>query len=118
MICNKTIFNKTIFNNTYPESVLKNHIIFCQINKNKLNQMIHHIFVDVCNVSVYGYNSHLGEYWGKKVVINKNPLHFNFSINYYNENSSIIIISPIYGDTCDITELIKKITGVLEKNDS
>lgn len=103
-----------MLSNMNKSNKLKQHIIFCEINKDKLSQMINYIFIDFCKLSVYGYDSHIDEYWGKKFFTTREYLHFNFSINYHNEKSSVILISPISGDLIDINELVANVKESFE----
>jgi hypothetical protein len=112
MFSNKNRSDK--YNSNNYDKKLKQHIIFCEINKDRLNQMINYIFIDFCKLSVYGYDSHIDEYWGKKMFANRSLLHFNFSINYHNDKSSVILISPISGDIIDINELVAKVKESFE----
>lgn len=94
---------------------LENEIIIeCNINKKKLDNMINYLFIDFCELDIYGYHKFADEYWGKKVNNDVCILHFTFNILYNNIYSSIIKIQPIIGDKLELYNLVKNINECIK----
>jgi hypothetical protein len=68
--------------------------IKCEINIDKLKEIIVFIFKKYCNLSIYGYDVETNKYWGKKIKKECN-LHFTLLINKNVDFSSTIIIDTI-----------------------
>lgn len=80
--------------------------ISCNINKNKLMQLIQFSFRDKGDLTVFGYNSTKDEYWAKKIVKNEIILYFTLTIKSNSYVSSDIIINQIIGKNNEMLKFV------------
>ena len=87
--------------------------IYCNINKNKLIDIINYTFLKCCNLSVFGYNNRTGEFWAKKFKNTYYLLHFTLALKSIDNNNSFIVISPLVGDDNEIVKLVSNINQII-----
>jgi hypothetical protein len=87
--------------------------ICCDIDKNKLVDIIQFIFSQKSDLSVFGYNSKSQEFWAKKIIKNEFLLHVTLSIKSVSSEKSNIIVTPIIGNDKEIKKIILIITEML-----
>jgi len=80
--------------------------ICCDINKNKLSDIIQFTFTQKGDFSVFGYNTHSEEFWAKKIVKDEFLLHFTLNIKTDDCEKSNIIVNPIIGSDKEIKTLV------------
>ena len=83
--------------------------ICCDIDKNKLSDIIQSSFTQKGDLSVFGYNTHSDEFWAKKIIKDEFLLHFTLSIKSHGYENSNIIITPIVGNDKEIKNLLSHI---------
>jgi hypothetical protein len=82
-------------NNQIKYKVLPIISINCDVDTNKLQDIIAFIFKHFCKLSIYGYNATTNEFWGKKIK-KECILHFTLQIINNENNTSSIIINTIF----------------------
>lgn len=87
--------------------------ICCDINKNKLIDIIQFIFSQKSDLSVFGYNTKSQEFWAKKIIKNEFLLHVTLSIKSNASENSNIIVTPIIGNDKEIKNLILNLKEML-----
>jgi hypothetical protein len=87
--------------------------IYCNINKNKLIDIIKYTFLETCELSVFGYNNRTHEFWAKKFKNNDYLLHFTLILKSIDNNNSFIVISPLVGDDNEIVKLVSNINQII-----
>ena len=80
--------------------------ISCDIDKNKLIDIIQFIFSQKSDLSVFGYNTRSQEFWGKKIIKNEFLLHVTLSIKSVSSEKSNIIVTPIIGNDKEIKNIV------------
>jgi len=88
--------------------------ICCDIDKNKLSDIIQASFTQKGDFSVFGYNTHYDEFWAKKIVKDEFLLHFTLIIKSNGYENSNIIIKPIIGNDKEIKHLISYIKETID----
>jgi hypothetical protein len=92
--------------------------ICCDIDKNKLSDIIQFSFAQKGDLSVFGYNTRYNEFWAKKIVKDEFLLHFTLNIKSIGYENSNIIITPIIGNDKEIKNLILYIKEMIELYES
>ena len=87
--------------------------ICCDIDKNKLYDIIQFTFIKKGDFSVFGYNTHSEEFWAKKVVKDEFLLHFTINIKSDGYEKSNIIVKPIIGSDKEIKKLVSDIKEMI-----
>jgi hypothetical protein len=87
--------------------------ICCDIDKNKLIDIIQFTFSQKSDLTVFGYNSKSQEFWAKKIIKNEFMLHVTLNIKSINSDNSKIIVTPIIGNDKEIKKLIIIITEMI-----
>jgi hypothetical protein len=87
--------------------------IYCNINKNKIVDIIKYTLLESCNLSMFGYNNRTDEFWGKKIKNNNYLIHFTLEIKYIDNNNSFIVISPFIGDNNEIIKIVSNINQII-----
>jgi len=80
--------------------------IACNINKNRLIQLIQFSFRNKGDLNVFGYNSKTDEYWAKKIVKNDIMLYFTLTIKPNSHLNSDIIINQIIGKNNEMQKFV------------
>jgi hypothetical protein len=88
--------------------------ICCDIDKNKLSDIIQFALIEKGDLSVFGYNTHYDEFWAKKIIKNEFLLHFTLTIKSNGYENSNIIINPIIGNDKEIKILISYIKETID----
>ena len=83
--------------------------ICCDIDKNKLSDIIQSSFTQKGDLSVFGYNIHYDEFWAKKIIKDEFLLHFTLTVKSIGYENSNIIITPIVGNDKEIKNLLSHI---------
>ena len=83
--------------------------ICCDIDKNKLSDIIQASFTQKGDFSVFGYNTHYDEFWAKKIIKDEFLLHFTLTVKSIGYENSNIIITPIVGSDKEIKNLLSHI---------
>jgi hypothetical protein len=83
--------------------------ICCDIDKNKLSDIIQSSFTQKGDLSVFGYNTHYDEFWAKKIIKDEFLLHFTLTVKSIGYDNSNIIITPIVGNDKEIKNLLSHI---------
>ena len=83
--------------------------ICCDIDKNKLSDIIQSSFTQKGDLSVFGYNTHCDEFWAKKIIKDEFLLHFTLTVKSIGYENSNIIITPIVGNDKEIKNLLSHI---------
>ena len=83
--------------------------ICCDIDKNKLSDIIQASFTQKGDFSVFGYNTHYDEFWAKKIIKDEFLLHFTLTVKSIGYENSNIIITPIVGNDKEIKNLLSHI---------
>ena len=83
--------------------------ICCDIDKNKLSDIIQSSFTQKGDLSVFGYNTHCDEFWAKKIINDEFLLHFTLTVKSIGYENSNIIITPIVGNDKEIKNLLSHI---------
>ena len=83
--------------------------ICCDIDKNKLSDIIQSSFTQKGDLSVFGYNTHYDEFWAKKIIKDEFLLHFTLTVKSIGYENSNIIITPIVGNDKEIKNLLSHI---------
>ncbi len=87
--------------------------IHCEIDKNKLYDIIQFSLSQKGDLSVFGYNTTCQEFWAKKIIKDDFLLHFTLSINSLGYESSNIIVTPILGSDKEIKNLVHNIKDMI-----
>jgi hypothetical protein len=87
--------------------------IHCDIDRNKLSDIIQFSFSQKGDLSVFGYNTTSQEFWAKKIIKDEFLLHFTLSINSLGYESSNIIVTPILGSDKEIKKLVHNIKDMI-----
>lgn len=87
--------------------------ISCDIDKNKLSDIIQFTFTQKGDLSVFGYNAQNKEFWAKKFIKDEFLLHFTLSINSLGHENSNIIVTPILGSDKEIRKLVSDIKEII-----
>jgi hypothetical protein len=87
--------------------------ICCDIDKNKLSDIIQFTFTQKGDFSVIGYNTHSEEFWAKKIVKDEFLLHFTLNIKREGYEKSNIIVKPIIGNDKEINNLVSHIKEMI-----
>ena len=87
--------------------------ICCDIDKNKLYDLIQFTFIKKGDFSVFGYNTHTEEFWAKKIVKDEFLLHFTINIKPDGYEKSNIIVKPIIGSDKEIKKLVSDIKEMI-----
>jgi hypothetical protein len=82
--------------------------ITCNIDKNKVKTIMASILSKYCNIKIYGYNKLKEQYWCKNVKENVCSLFINISLQSYNFNKTVLILTPMIGKDKEIKEFIEK----------
>ena len=85
----------------------------CNINSNKLLDIIRFTFTKKGEYTAFGFNTKTKEFWAKKIKKDKCLLHFTLTINYFDLETSNIIITPIVGDDKELSKLLNNISNIL-----
>ena len=88
--------------------------ICCDIDKNKLSDIIQLTLTQKGDFSVIGYNTHSEEFWAKKIVKDEFLLHFTLNIKTEGYEQSNIIVKPIIGNDKEIKNLVSYITETID----
>ena len=80
--------------------------ISCDINKNRLIQLIQFSFRNKGDFNVFGYNSKTDEYWAKKIVKNDIILYFTLTIKPNSYLNTDIIINQIIGKNNEMLKFV------------
>jgi len=80
--------------------------ISCDINKNRLIQLIQFSFRNKGDFNVFGYNSKTDEYWAKKIVKNDIILYFTLTIKPNSYLNTDIIINQIIGKNNEMQKFV------------
>ena len=88
--------------------VIAKYCVLSSVSKCKINEIINIIFMEFCNIDVYGYNSSYDEFWGKK----DQHLYFRLELRETNGFTSIII-NPIIGYEDDIKQVYNGIKNCI-----
>ncbi len=83
--------------------------ICCDIDKNKLSDIIQNSFTRKGDLSVFGYNTYSDEFWAKKIIKDEFLLHFTLTVKSIGHENSTIIITPIVGNDKEIKNLLSHI---------
>ena len=83
--------------------------ICCDIDKNKLSDIIQTSFTQKGDLSVFGYNTYSDEFWAKKIIKDEFLLHFTLTVKSIGHENSNIIITPIVGNDKEIKNLLSHI---------
>ena len=92
--------------------------ISCDIDKNKLYDLIQFTFIKKGEFSVFGYNTHSEEFWAKKIVKDEFLLHFTLNIKSDGYEKSNIIVKPIIGSDKEIKNLVSDIKEMINLHES
>jgi hypothetical protein len=92
--------------------------ICCDIDKNKLYDLIQFTFIKKGEFSVFGYNTHSEEFWAKKIVKDEFLLHFTLNIKPDGYEKSNIIVKPIIGSDKEIKKLVSDIKEMINLHES
>jgi len=92
--------------------------ICCDIDKNKLSDIIQFTFTQNSDFSVIGYNTHSEEFWAKKIVKDEFLLHFTLNIKSHGYEKSNIIVHPIIGNDKEIKNLVSEIKEMINLYES
>ena len=84
-----------------------------KINSNKLLDIIRFTFTKKGEYTAFGFNTKTKEFWAKKIKKNKCLLYFTLTINYFDLETSNIIITPIVSDEKELSNLFTSITNIL-----
>ena len=87
--------------------------IFCDIDKNKLSDIIQFTLTQKGDFSVIGYNTHSEEFWAKKIVKDEFLLHFTLNIKREGYEKSNIIVHLIIGNDKEIKNLVSDIKEMI-----
>lgn len=87
--------------------------ICCDIDKNKLYDIIQYTFIQKNDLSVFGYNTNSEEFWAKKFINNEFLLHFTLNIKSNGYQNSNIIVTPIIGNDKEIQKLVSDIKEMI-----
>jgi hypothetical protein len=92
--------------------------IYCDIDKNKLSDIIQFTFTQKGDFSVIGYDTHSEEFWAKKIVKDEFLLHFTLNIKREGHEKSNIIVHPIIGSDKEINNLVSNIKEMINLHES
>jgi hypothetical protein len=92
--------------------------ICCDIDKNKLSEIIQYTLIQKGDFSVIGYNTHSEEFWAKKIVKDEFILHFTLNIKTEGYEQSNIIVKPIIGNDKEIKNLVSEIKEMINLYES
>jgi hypothetical protein len=92
--------------------------ICCDIDKNRLYDLIQFTFTKKCDFSVFGYNTYSEEFWAKKIVKDEFLLHFTLNIKNDGYQKCNIIVRPIIGSDKEIKKLVSDIKQMINLNES
>jgi hypothetical protein len=87
--------------------------ICCDIDKNKLSDILQFTFTQKGDLSVFGYNTHSEEFWAKKIIKDEFILHFTLHIKSNGYQNSNIILTPIIGSDKEIKKLVSDIKKIV-----
>lgn len=107
----------TLNNMTHKQEILYRIVpkknIYCDIDKNKLADIIQFTFSQKSDLSVFGYNNKSQEFWGKKIIKNEFLLHITLTIKSVSSEKSNIIITSIIGNDKEIKNIISVIEDMI-----
>jgi hypothetical protein len=86
-----------------------NYHVFCNLNKDKICDVMNIILIKFCKVSVCGYNKENDEYFGKIIKKNICELYFTILVVNTGENKSTILIKISNGNKTNVNELLENI---------
>jgi len=89
-------------------NIVDSTLVNCNIDKNKLKTIMVSILSKYCNIKIYGYNKTNEQYWCKNVKEKICSLFMNIEIYSYNYNKTIVILTPITGESNEINLFIEK----------
>jgi len=92
--------------------------IYCDIDKNKLSDIIQLTFTQKGDFSVIGYDTNSEEFWAKKIVKDEFLLHFTLNIKREGYEKSNIIVKPIIGNDKEIKNLVSNIKEMINLHES
>jgi hypothetical protein len=91
-----------------PEMLFK-----CNINKDKLIDIIKVTFAEKCKFSAFGFNKSREQFWAKKFSNNKFMLHFTLNIIYSDLYTSNIVINLLIADDTEVTKLLSVVESII-----
>ena len=91
-----------------PEMLFK-----CNINKDKLEDIIKLTFTEKGCFNAFGFNKSTQEFWAKKFINNKFLLHFTLNVIYCDINSSNIVINLLVADNKELTKLLTIVESII-----
>jgi len=107
----------TLNNLTHKQDILyrivPKKIIYCDIDKNKLTDIIHFTFTQKRDLSVFGYNTDSEEFYAKKIIKKEFLLYITLLIKSVSSEKSSIIITPIIGNDTEIKHIILIIENMI-----
>jgi hypothetical protein len=91
-----------------PELLFK-----CNINKDKLVDIIKLTFAEKGCFNAFGFNKSKEEFWAKKFIKNKFLLHFTLNVKYCDLNTSNIVINLFVADNKELTKLLSIVESII-----
>ena len=88
-------------------------VIYCNINRDTLMEVIQFTFAEKCGFNAFGYNMRSQEFSAKKIIKNKFLLHFTINVEFCDLNSSKIIITPFVADVNELTKTLNTIYDIV-----
>jgi hypothetical protein len=107
MVLNSKMREKTAFY-YIPEMLFK-----CNINKDKLIDIIKVTFAEKCKFNAFGFNKSTEQFWAKKFSNNKFMLHFTLNIIYSDLYTSSIVINLLIADDTEVTNLLSVVESII-----
>jgi hypothetical protein len=102
-------FKKTTSRDRLRYRIIPKISICCDIDKNKLSDIIQSSFIEKGDFSVFGYNTYSDEFWAKKNIKDTFLLHFTLTVQSIGYENSNIVIKPIIGSDTEIKNLLSHI---------
>jgi hypothetical protein len=87
--------------------------IIYSIKKSFVNDLIFHVLIKYCKVSVLGYSADKDKYWAKKNTSTECSLHIEIEITADNFENSLVTFTPLIGTNIEIQNFISKFSDSL-----
>lgn len=91
-----------------PELIFK-----CNINKNKLLDIIKNTFTEKGRFNAFGFNKSTQEFWAKKFIKDKFLLHLTINVVYCDLQSSNIVVTFLVANNAEVQNLLSIIKNII-----
>ena len=104
-----TSLKKNTSRDSLRNQIIAKIYICCDIDKNKLSDIIQASFTEKVDFNVFGYNTRYDEFWAKKFIKDECILYFTLTVKSIGYENSNIIITIKIGSDKEIKNLLSHI---------